>query len=246
MQEALYKSVWNEPLMVRSYDIGYNGTMRISNLCSHLQEVAARHAEHLGVGYTYMRSMGLAWVLSRLTLDIKRSPGWGEELILETWPLETGRILYRREYRLLSGDELLVTGSSYWMAVNLTSRRPVIVPIDKSVLEANTGRFAIAGTPAGLPVVEGCHPERFEVKYSDLDQNRHMNNARYVAWVFDHLGLKIMEDVPRVFTIEYKQEVRPGEALLLTKTYNPEEGAYYVCGRLEGSGKISLLARIEF
>ena len=29
--------------------------------------------------------------------------------------------------------------------------------------------------------------EPVTARYSDLDQNRHVNNARYVEWIFDYL-----------------------------------------------------------
>jgi medium-chain acyl-[acyl-carrier-protein] hydrolase len=247
MQVDGFKPVWREKFQVRSSDIGYHGIMRVSNLCSYFQEIAGKHAEHLNVGYTHMRAAGMAWVLARLAIEIRKFPSWGEEFYLETWPLGTGRIFYRREYRLLVGEENLISASSFWIPLELLSRRPKIVPIDKAILKANEGRFGIEGSLESIPAVNGEVSETVRVKFSDLDQNKHVNNARYVEWVFDHLGLDLPGNgMPGFFAIEYKQEVRPGDKILLKKIRLADDKTYLVEGFLASTGQVSLRAKIRF
>lgn len=223
MQQSGYQPVWREAFRVHSSDIGYHGQMRVGNVCRYFQEVAGRHAEHLDVGYTQMRASGLAWVLSRLTIEIRKLPAWGQEFFVETWPLSSERILFRREYRLECGGEIYAQASSYWIPLDLSSRRPKRVEIDRPVLLANEGRLGINGDFIRIPPVTGNPDEEsFTARFSDLDQNHHVNNARYVEWVFDHLGVDVPAGVPRFFSIEYKQEIRLGECLLLRKSTNPD------------------------
>jgi acyl-ACP thioesterase len=221
--------------------------MRVSNLCSYFQEVAGQHAEHLKVGYSYMHAAGMAWVLSRLSIGIEKFPAWGEEFILETWPLSTERIFYRRDYRLIIRNETAVAASSYWIPLDLQTRRPRAVPIDEGILKANAGRFGIDRPFESIQAVEGDHTDNVCVKYSDLDQNKHVNNARYVEWVFDLLGLEMPSHGRlRFFAIEYKQEVRPGDVVYLKKCRLENEDTWMVEGTIERSGQIALRARIMF
>jgi acyl-ACP thioesterase len=247
MQTKDFLPVWSEQFQVRSFDIGLNDTMRISDLCGYLQEVAGRHAEHLDVGYTSMKKNGLAWVLWRLSIDIKRLPAWGEVFTLETWPLQSQRIFYRREYLVKKGEEILVAGSSYWIPLDLATRRPTQIRLETSVLESNAGKYAIPGGFENIPAVGGNNAETVHARYSDLDQNRHVNNARYVAWVFDHVGADELEHkVPRFFSIEYRQEVKPGESIMLAMQQSGEEDAWLVEGKIAGTGQVSLRSKIVF
>jgi len=221
--------------------------MRVSNLCNYFQEISGKHAEHLGVGYTSMKASGMAWVLARLAIEMKKIPARGQEFLLETWPIGTGRIFYRRDYRLHCGDEVLISASSYWLPLDIESRRPGIVPIDKTVLRATEGRFGIEAPFAPIPAVQGQSSETVRVKYSDLDQNRHVNNARYVEWVFDHLGPDLPGNgIPVKFAIEYKQEVRPGDEVLLKNNFSETENEFLVEGTIAGSGQVSMRARVRF
>jgi acyl-ACP thioesterase len=180
-------------------------------------------------------------------IDIRKFPAWGEEFILETWPLAIERIFYRRDFRLIVGNETRVAASSYWIPLDLRTRRPKLVPIDDTVLKANAGRFGIDRPFESVQSVNGNHTETVTVKYSDLDQNKHVNNARYVEWVFDHLGLDIPgQGIPRFFTIEYKQEVRPGDLVYMKKCMLENENTWLVEGTLARSGHTALRARLEF
>jgi acyl-ACP thioesterase len=248
MQQPGYQPVWREVFRVHSSDIGYHGRMRISNVCRYFQEVAGRHAEHLDVGYTSMRAAGLAWVLSRLSLEIRDLPRWGDEFFVETWPLGTERVLFRRDYHIECGGETVVSASSWWIPLDLNSRRPRRVEIDLPVLKANAGRFGIDGDFVRIPPVTGTPPEEcYTARYTDLDENHHVNNTRYVEWVFDHMGLDVPEGGPRSFAIEYKQEIKPGESILMRKCTDPDDPSVVVTeGLTADSRQVSLRARISF
>jgi acyl-ACP thioesterase len=249
MQTQSYIPVWREKFQVRSSDIGYHGIMRVSNLCSYFQEVAGRHAEHLNVGYTHMRSMGMAWVLSKLAIEITGFPAWGEDFYLETWPLGNERIFYRRDYRLDDGKETLVSASSYWIPLDLHNKRPKLIPIDETVLRANQGRYGLNRAFESIPAVNANNmSEPVTARYSDLDQNRHVNNARYVEWIFDYLWPDIPANgMPRFFEIEYKQEVKPGDIVHFNKsTSENPAGTWLVEGIIEGTSQTCLRSRITY
>lgn len=243
-----YKSTWEETFQVRSFDLGLNHTMRLSSLCGYFQEVAGRHASHLDVGYRFVQQSGLVWMLSRLVMKIEGLPGWGDTFTVETWPLGNERFFYRRDYRLTMGTGTLVSAASYWILLDLATRRPRLIPLVEQVIRANEGRYSLqmpASDPAGIGNVEG---ELRRVRYSDLDQNRHVNNARYVEWIFDHLGQEVVEGhKPVFFSVEYRHEVRPGDTVMLKKEQTMQNPlTYAVEGSLSGSGQVCVRAKIIF
>jgi medium-chain acyl-[acyl-carrier-protein] hydrolase len=86
------------------------------------------------------------------------------------------------------------------------------------------------------------------VQYSDLDQNRHVNNARYVEWIFNQMDLDILENkAPSIFAVEYKQEVRAGDTVLLRKARTQESPlTFAIEGCIAGSEKVCVRSKILF
>jgi acyl-ACP thioesterase len=247
MQNKAYSPVWREKFQVRSFDIGLNAVMRMSSICSYFQEIAGRHANHLDVGYHYMQENGKVWVLSRLFMNIHERPGWGQEFVAETWPLGIERIFYRRDYRFTDGDKTLIDACSYWLLLDLKSRRPTVVPIDGTVLKTNENKIAMAMPTDGFLPVGSDVIEVHKVKYSDLDQNRHVNNARYVEWIFDLLDVDLLDNsAPSFFSIEYKHEVEAGETVKFKVDNKTNPAVFDVEGIIEGSNQTCVRSRIVF
>lgn len=248
MQTKAYNPVWSEEFQVRSFDIGLNRTMRISRLCSYFQEVAGKHATHLDVGYRFVQQSGMVWVLSRLFIRINKLPEWGQEFKLETWPLGNERIFYRRDYRVNIAQETVVTAVSFWILLDLKTRRPIVIPINTDVLKANDGLYSMTVPSGDFPPVSSEEAEIRAVKYSDLDQNRHVNNARYVEWIFDLLDPEVVENfTPSFVSIEFKHEAKAGDTVLLRKVnIQGDVPAFAVEGSLSSSKQVCLKAKIIF
>jgi len=248
MQAKDYSPVWQEKFRVRSFDLGLNWKMRMSSLCSYFQEVAGRHATHLDMGYKFVQESGMAWVLSRLFIKILRMPEWDQEITLNTWPLGNERFFYRREYTVHHDREQLVNATSYWILLDLETRKPVVIPLHEDVLKANAGRHSMEMPTTGFPPVLSAEEEIHRVRYSDLDQNRHVNNARYVEWIFDLLPPEVIEkQTPSFFSIEYKHEVKAGDTVLLRKDdLEVEPAAYALEGCLSGTRQVCMRSKVIF
>lgn len=239
---------WNECFTVRSYQTDFIKNMRLSALCECFQEAAGNHAEHLGLGYHDMKSGGLAWVLSRLYIEVKEMPAFRDEIRVETWPHRMERIFYRREFRVIRNDIPVVAATSYWLLLDTATKRPRVIPVNEGVIRANMDKpLTVKNTGTILPPRGGTVKE-VEALYSDLDQNRHVNNARYVDWIFDQFELSRLErSLPRFIGIEYKHEVREHDRVLIRHCVNgSDEGTYYLEGTMPSAGKICFRSKVIF
>ena len=183
-----------ERFLVRSYEVEPDGRLRIVVLLRMLQEAAWQHASLLGKGFTQREEGELFWVLSRLRLSMRRYPRWGERFTVRTFPVGTQKLLALREFVLLDeAEELLGRASSGWLVVDGGRGRPirperVVADIVTSPPEYD-GDLAREPTlpgpadPAGSVRTVGPSP----VRYHDIDQYRHVNNAAYLEWVLDAL-----------------------------------------------------------
>jgi acyl-ACP thioesterase len=59
---------------------------------------------------------------------------------------------------------------------------------------------------------------RLQVQYADLDHNRHVNNLRYIAWMFNCFDLAFYEQHQlREMQINFLSEVREGTQLSICR-----------------------------
>ena len=96
-----------------------NDALTPKSILNIFQDVASVHAEEIGVGYSDMLAKNLYWVLSRVKFDIIKQPTPNQTVIVETWPLEKGRIDFDRDFLITSTDgEVLIKGTSKWCVID--------------------------------------------------------------------------------------------------------------------------------
>ncbi len=180
-------NAWKEDFSIRSYETDCTGKFRMASLFNYFQEIAGNHVVALGIGYEVLKKLGYVWVLSRARVRIWRLPSWGERGTVETWHVMTDGLMYIRDYRMSDGSGgVLLDASTGWLLVDTAGFRPhgpEALPIQ---LPANDHGRALPDPLRKLLPVRGVLPayER-TVLLSDLDVNDHVNNARYVEWIFD-------------------------------------------------------------
>ena len=195
--------VWTEQYRVRHTEVTREGFLRADVFFDYMQEAAANHAKHIGVGLEALNSVGLMWVLSRLKLQVLHTPLLGETVSVTTWPSGIERLFATREFILKNEkEEIVARASSCWILLDQARMHP------RKVLEAlpaklpdNSARernFTNLDKLTRLPV---SNPSRMRIPESMIDVNRHMNNARYVTGVFDWLA-ETCGTAPRIAEIQ--------------------------------------------
>lgn len=178
-----------ERFTVRSYEVEPDGRLRIVVLLRMLQEAAWQHASVLGKGFTQREEGELFWVLSRLRLTMGRYPRWGERFTIRTFPVGTQRLFALREFVLLDDAEGVAgRASSAWLVVDGGRGRPVrpervVADIVTSPPEYDRDLEREPPLPADSDALRAVGPS--PVRYHDIDQYRHVNNAAYLEWVLD-------------------------------------------------------------
>lgn len=178
-----------ERFLVRSYEVEPDGRLRIVELLRMLQEAAWQHASLLGKGFTQREEGELFWVLSRLRLTMERYPRWGDRFTIRTFPVGTQRLFAVREFVLLDeADAIMGRASSAWLVVDGGRGRPIRP--ERIVADIVTSPSEYGGDlerEPPIPAAAGPAAGPFPVRYHDIDQYRHVNNAAYLEWVLDAL-----------------------------------------------------------
>ena len=102
-----------------------------------------------------------------------------------------------------------------WVIMDLNSRA-MILPKKSGVNVEGIVRGNELSIPGGLTPKDLDAQECRRVRFGDLDQNGHMNNTRYLEWMYDLLDSNFhREHTPKELNICYHAEAREGQTLHL-------------------------------
>jgi acyl-ACP thioesterase len=215
--------VWKESYPVGFTAVDESGGLTLAAVFDYFQEAAIRHAEDLGVGQGPMSALGQGWVLSRVSVLMRRRPRQTEQLTVRTWPRGWEKLFALRDFDIQDGaGEPVAVARSCWLIVDIAKRRPLRPQAAMEKLPLNEGLDALADGGKGLDMPAGAEKAAVRTAaYSDIDFNGHMNNARYVQWIQDILepGALTRAGTMRL-DINYLSEVKLGETLELWKAQN--------------------------
>lgn len=218
-----------EELTLLNRDVNMFRRLRTSRLFELLQEVSIRHTEMLGAGRKLTLDKGILWVVTLQRAEITRIPEYDEQIIIETWPGETMHLLFPRYYRMLDrGGNVLMSASALWALVDCQTRRL-----------ASPDKYGIAidgfstGNEISQPLppmqMETDHRYQFEVPFSYVDLNGHMNNTRYFDLAEDLIPAVSEGRLLKTICIEYASEICMGETVDVIWGQNGSR--YYIAGQ---------------
>ena len=70
------------------------------------------------------------------------------------------------------------------------------------------------------PITSVDTEKEFEVRYNDLDVNRHANNGNYIVWAFEPLDYDFKyNNKPKTIDMAFKKEAKYGERLISQVQY---------------------------
>jgi acyl-CoA thioesterase FadM len=227
-------------------EIDTRGCLALPSFSAIFQEAALLQAEELGFGESYCAAEGRMWVLSRLRVEFERSPAHRECIRVETWPKEPQGPLARRDFRIFGADgTLCARATSGWMLLDTAGMRPVRPQqVFKDFDFSDVGE-AVRGS---APKVPGCDGEGSQVqviaRYSDLDQNDHVNNTRYVRWFLDCFSPQDFDRLELTsFDINYSRAAGWNDTVTLKRCDMP--GSTIVRGYLD-DGSESFAAMLHY
>lgn len=224
--------VREDTFTVRTYECGADGNVKIASLMQHLQEIAAAHAEQLGLGNSWLNGLNSYWVLSNLRLEIAGSARWNDRVTIKTWPSGCNRLMATREFvgSDRCGRELFRAGSE-WMVLDKQSSRPKnLLRLDMNLPKAGP-KDTVGKLERLKPQDDYREVEKIRVPYSSIDVNGHVNNTEYVRWGIDALR-RAFEFKGSVCSLQisYLSEVFEGDELDLLAC-SQAGGQMYVLGR---------------
>lgn len=186
-----------------------------SSLLYFAQEAAGAHCRLLGADRQALEAKNLFWAVIRHKIEITRLPNVGETVLVETWPMPTTRSAFPRSTAGYDAEgNLLFQIISLWVLMDAQTRA-MVLPGKSGVLVEGMLRGDELSTPGSIAAKPLPNSAQRTVTDADLDINLHMNNTRYLDWIWD-LPTPFAGKTLRSCSMCYMSEARYGQALTIT------------------------------
>jgi acyl-ACP thioesterase len=210
--------VYSREFHIHGYDVDHNCQVTVSKLLCMMHETAWSHVTYLKRGWKELQEEGLFWAIVKLHLKINKLPRWNDKIRIETWAKERESIMFLRDYEVFSETgELLCSAISEWMLVDYRLNKIVRLGKLNTHLEYPKDRMAFDGRVPRLTRLDFPEsPVFFTTVLSDIDMNRHVNNASYVRWVTDQFSCDFYNQHQiKEVVINYTNQLKSGEKYCL-------------------------------
>jgi medium-chain acyl-[acyl-carrier-protein] hydrolase len=206
--------IFEKQYEIHYYEVDYKRRALITSIVDFLGDIATIHSETLGVGIDFLKENNLAWVLYKWNIDIYTYPTYGEKIIIRTCPYSMRKFYAYRTFEILSENgETIGKADSVWFLINMERRRPV--RIGENIYKA----YGVDFHDESMLEIEDIekpvnidNEKAFNVRYSDIDTNQHVNNAKYIAWAIETIPMEmILKYTLKNIKVTYEKETTYGD-----------------------------------
>ncbi len=204
---------YTKEYIVNSYESDVNLDLKINSLFQWFSEIAWEHAKSLGVGFEELEKIERFWVLTGFRLHVNKLPKWQDKVRLETWPSGISGLHYTREFKFYSSNnECLAVASSIWVIFDKILAKPVMPKEFYSLTNISNEKAIDAVFSKIRPRKDLILAFNETAKHTDIDMNKHVNNAVYIRWIENCLG-DIYPARIKTLKIQYIHEVKVNEEI---------------------------------
>ena len=217
MPSQAEENVFCIPFDVKPHEIDFHGLLSPYYFLVHIQEAAIHHGISLRMGYHDMREMGVFWVLTRMRAVFSRYPKTLETGVVTTWVKRVGGLQALRDFLVTDSEgKEIARATSSWMVLDMQTHRPKgFKDIPRSMPIVSQEMLSYSKDPMpkiSMPSIDTTHA----VTYSDVDVNLHVNNLKYLAWLFDLFPFDVYDRMQIVeVDVQFLKETHYGEILRL-------------------------------
>jgi len=218
----------SDKVLKKDYFIGFdlvdmNFRLRPSALLNIFQDMATQSADIMGFGYETITSKNLGWVLIKYHIEFSEYPSNTGNYIFFTEPRGVDRMMAMRDFRIYKDDRCITRATSSWLLVDMTTRSFASIKDSLNMWAYEKREGDLKFEKIRLPEIFDYRIE-FQVRYEDLDVNKHVNNANYIVWAMESLPFDFRnEHNIKAIDMYFKKEAIYGETIVSKCKLNEEE-----------------------
>ena len=189
-----------------------NGHIKLPDVILLSLQVSGMQSIELGVSdKAILENYNLVWIITDYDIEVARLPRFAEEITIETEALSYNRLFCYRRFTIYdeSGQELIHMMATFVLMDRDSRKVHAVEPEIVAPYQSEFNKKLIRGSKYESleePISKDSH-----VRFYDLDMNGHVNNSKYLDWIFEVMGADFLTQyIPKKINLKYVKEVRPG------------------------------------
>ena len=189
-----------------------NGHIKLPDVILLSLQVSGMQSIELGVSdKTILEEYNLVWIIVEYDIEVVRLPRFAEEITIETEALSYNRLFCYRRFTIYdeTGQELIHMLATFVLMDRDSRKVHAVEPEIVAPYQSDFDKKLIRG-----PKYESLNEpisKDYHVRFYDLDMNGHVNNSKYLDWIFEVMGADFLTQyIPKKINLKYVKEVRQG------------------------------------
>ena len=189
-----------------------NGHVKLPDVILLSLQVSGMQSIELGVSdKAILEDYNLVWIITDYDIEVVRLPRFAEEITIETEALSYNRLFCYRRFTIYDegGQELIQMMVTFVLMDRDSRKVHAVEPGIVAPYQSDFNKKLIRG-PKYANLEEPISKD-YHVRFYDLDMNGHVNNSKYLDWIFEVMGADFLTKyIPKKINLKYVKEVRPG------------------------------------
>jgi medium-chain acyl-[acyl-carrier-protein] hydrolase len=237
-EDSMEGSIYEKEYDVHHYEVDASGRIFVASIMNYLDDLAVSQAEYLNIGIEYLLTNKIAWVIYKWDVKFNKFAKGTDKLKIRTMPYSVRKFYAYRKYEVINSEgEVIVSANSLWFLINTEKRRPTKISEeiatkfglrldDKKQIE-----FERLKKPENITT-----EKEFQVRYSDIDTNQHVNNVRYITWALEAVPKDLLSNYTlKQLKINYEKETAYGEVIKVLCEVKKVDDKYIVISSVQNS-----------
>ena len=189
-----------------------NGHIKLPDVILLSLQVSGMQSIELGVSdKVILEDYNLVWIITEYDIEVVRLPRFAEEITIETEALSYNRLFCYRRFTIYdeAGQDLIHMMATFVLMDRDSRKVHAVEPEIVAPYQSEFDKKLIRG-PKYEPLEEPVSKD-YHVRFYDLDMNGHVNNSKYLDWIFEVMGADfLIQYIPKKINLKYVKGVRPG------------------------------------
>ncbi len=189
-----------------------NGHIKLPDVILLSLQVSGMQSIELGVSdKAILEDYNLVWIITEYDIEVVRLPCFAEEITIETEALSYNRLFCYRRFTIYdeAGQEIIRMLATFVLMDRDSRKVHSVEPEIVAPYQSDFDKKLIRGPK--YESLEEPASKDYHVRFYDLDMNGHVNNSKYLDWIFEVLGADFLTQyIPKKINLKYVKEVRPG------------------------------------